>query len=251
MAHLELHDGVALLRMRYGKANAMSVESLESLHAALQAVPSHGARAVVLTGDGRAFSAGLALPTLLAHDRDTMRGFIGRFGAIMRAVFTCPVPVVAAIDGHAIAGGCVLALQADWRVMAAGSARIGLNETQLGIGLPTSVIEPLKLAIPPASYVPVALEGRLVPPDAALALGLVHEVVLPETLLQHALDKARTLGAIPPRAFAQVKAALRRPALMAWDTTGAEESERWLDTWFSPDGRQRLEAAVAAIQGRS
>ena len=98
-----------------------------------------------------------------------MQQFITASATSCCACSAAPRPIVAAINGHAIAGGCVLALQCDWRVMVdAPEARIGLNETQLGIGLPTSVLEPLKLAVPPASLVPIAYEGRLFAPEEAL-----------------------------------------------------------------------------------
>jgi enoyl-CoA hydratase len=241
---LEMKHDVALVRMRFGKANAMSAAMLEALDETFARLPERGARAVVLTGDGRTFSAGLALPTLIDLDRAGMRAFIGSFARAMQRVFTCPLPVVAAIDGHAIAGGCVLALQADVRYLAEGKARIGLNEVQLGIGLPAAVLEPLKLVVPAPSLLPIALLGELVDPERARALGLVDALFPPEALEGAALERARGLARVPGSAFAQVKAGLRRSALEAWRSRDEEETERWLDTWFSGDAQGRLRAAV-------
>jgi enoyl-CoA hydratase len=245
-----MDDQVTLLRLEGGKANAMSAAVLDQIERLVDGFESGPTRAAVLTGYERYFSAGLALPTLIELDRPAMKRFIERFGQVMLRVFSCARPIVAAINGHAIAGGCVLALQCDWRILVDGEARIGLNETQLGIGLPASVLEPLRLAVPPASMVPIAYEGRLFSPPEALALGLVHELCGADELLPRATEKARALAAVPSTAVAQVKLGIRRPALDAIARHAADETERWLDTWFSPDGQRRLREAVAQLTAR-
>jgi enoyl-CoA hydratase/carnithine racemase len=245
-----MDDGVTLLRLEGGKANAMSVAVLDQIDTLIDGFESGPARAAVLTGYERYFSAGLALPTLVELDRPAMKQFIERFGRVMLRVFSCARPIVAAINGHAIAGGCVLALECDWRILVEGEARIGLNETQLGIGLPAVVIEPLRLAVPPASLVPIAYEGLLFSPPEALALGLVHELCPPEELLARASARAQALASVPSTAVAQVKLAIRRPALEAIARYSADETERWLDTWFSPGGQTRVREAVAQLTRR-
>jgi enoyl-CoA hydratase len=242
-------DDVALLRLHGKKANAMTAELLDALERLVDDFEKSPARAAVLTGYERYFSAGLALPSLVDLERPAMRRFIDRFGAVMLRVFACPRPIVAAINGHAIAGGCVLALQCDWRMMIDGEARIGLNETQLGIGLPSSVLEPLKLGVPPASLVPVAMEGRLFAPAEALALGLVHELAPAAELEARATARARALAAVPSMGSAQVKLGLRRGALDTIARHADEETERWLDTWFSPEAQARLRETVARLRG--
>jgi Delta3-Delta2-enoyl-CoA isomerase len=242
-------EDVAILRLQGGKANAMSGEVLDLIERLIDRFEASEARAAVLVGYERYFSAGLALPLLVELERPAMKQFIDRFGQVMLRVFQCARPIVAAVNGHAIAGGCVLALQCDWRVMIdAPEARIGLNETQLGIGLPSSVLEPLKLAVPPASLVPVAYEGRLFSPGEAVALGLVHELCGAGELEARATERALALAAVPSTAVAQVKLGLRRAALETIARVSEEETERWLDTWFSPAARERLLAAVAKLK---
>lgn len=241
-------DEIAVLRMRAGKANAIGPAFLEAMRARVRELAASDASAVVLTGDGRFFSAGLALPELVALDRAAMRDMIRAFEEVMEAVHALALPVVAAIDGHAIAGGCVLALQCDRRLMAAGGAKIGLNEVALGIGLPPSAVEALRAAVPASSVLDIALRGELFVPDAARALGLVDEVVPAGELEGRAVDLARELGA-NGAAYAQIKSALRQPALERMRASREEAIERWLDTWFSPLGRARLEAAVARLRG--
>jgi enoyl-CoA hydratase len=242
-------DDVMLLRLQGGKANAMSPAVLDLIERLIDDFERSPARAAVLVGYERYFSAGLALPLLVDLDRAAMKAFIERFGEVMLRVFRCARPIVAAVNGHAIAGGCVLAPQCDWRIMVDGAdAKIGLNETQLGIGLPSSVLEPLKLAVPAPSLVPIAYEGRLFAPTEALALGLVHELAPAGQLEARAMQRALALASVPSTAVAQVKLGLRRGALDAIRARSAEETERWLDTWFAPPARERLQAAVQKLR---
>jgi enoyl-CoA hydratase len=248
MDTLEIRNGVALLALNAGKANAMTAQCLDTIDAMLARLEASEARAAVITGYEKFFSAGLALPNLIDLDRPQMKQFIERFAAVMMRVFDQSRPIVAAINGHAIAGGCVLALQCDWRIMSEGELKIGLNEVQIGIGLPSVVTESLQLAVPPASLVPIAMEGHLFSPARAKELGLVHEVVPASSLLDCAFDRARELAAPPSSGVAQVKAALRRSAREAMTRYGAEETASWLDSWFSPEGRQRVRATVDKLR---
>jgi enoyl-CoA hydratase len=245
---IEARGSVALLQMNAGKANAMGAEWIAKLDALLDELARSSARAVVLTGYEGFFSAGLELPSLVGLSREDLAAFVERFGAVMLRLFELPRPVVAAINGHAIAGGCVCALQADERLMARGPAKIGLTEVTIGVGLPAGAIEPLRCQVPASALRPIALEGRVFSADEALALGLVHEVVASEDLLTRALARAEELGKIPPLAFAHTKAQIRRPVAEAVRAAMASgDTARWLDVWFSPEAQERLAAAVARL----
>jgi enoyl-CoA hydratase len=243
---IEQIGDVALLRLEAGKANAIGLEFLSALDALVQRLG--GARAAVITGQGKAFCAGLDLPSLIDLDRATMRGFMRRFEEVMLRIFELPMPLVAAINGHAIAGGCVLAMQADLRIAADRDTRIGLNETQLGIGLPAVVLETLRFQVLPTSLPTVAMEGRLFTPREALQLGLVHELVPEADLLETALRRAAALAALPPVGVRRVKADLRRAAARAARDSSAEQAEQWLDIWFDPGAQERLRATVARLR---
>jgi enoyl-CoA hydratase len=125
--------------------------------------------------------------------------------------------------------------------------RIGLNETQLGISMPSIVVEALRIAVPAASLSPIALEGRLMSPADALGLGLVHEIAAADELLAQATAKARAYAALPAAAIAHVKHALRAPSLEAIARRAEGDVARWLETWFSHDAQARLRAAVARL----
>jgi Delta3-Delta2-enoyl-CoA isomerase len=246
---IERHGNVALLRLESGKVNAIGPRFVEQMESLLDGLGDAGA--AVLVGQGSTFSAGLDLPALVDLDRPAMFAFIERFNAMMLRIFELPIPVLAAVNGHAIAGGCVLALQADLRLLADRELRIGLNEAQLGIGLPAVVLETLRCQVPASSLSPIALEGRLFGAREALVLGLVHELVPEGQLLEKALQRAQALAALPPAGMRQIKAALRRPVSQSVRAATAAESERWVSSWLDPRSQARLRETVARLQQRA
>jgi enoyl-CoA hydratase len=243
----EAHGDVALLRMRAGKANAMNTAFFEALSHALD--ETCDARALVITGDGTAFSAGLALPELIELDRSGMGEFTDRFERTMAKVLACKCATVAAINGHAVAGGCVLALMCDERIVVAEGARIGLNEIRLGIGLPSIVVEPLRLRVAGPAFAAIALEGELVDGRRAVELGLAGECRDRDGVVARAIVRAAALGQAPV-AYAQIKRAILRPVLAAVDAYTVDDREAWLDSWFSPHARRQLVAAAERIRPR-
>jgi enoyl-CoA hydratase len=245
--HLERQGAVALLRMNAGKANAINPRFLELLGKLLDELAAAPPGALVLVADGRAFSAGLDLPALIDLGTAELTDFIRRFSTTMLRVFTLPWPVVAAVNGHAIAGGCVLALQADQRVMASGEGRIGLNEVKLGIGLPAAVVETLRCQVPAGSLFPLMAEGGLFSAEDALRLGLVHEVVAPAKLLERALERATALATLPKLAFAHVKASLRRQALASIQASEPTDAAGWVTTFHAPAAQRLLRDVVSRL----
>jgi enoyl-CoA hydratase/carnithine racemase len=241
---LERTDSVAVLHLIGGKANAMSAPLLERLHDLVEQAELSGAKALVITGYETFFSAGLSLPPLVGLERDAMRAFMLVFERAMLRVFRCGLPVVAAVNGHAVAGGCVLALQCDVRLMADGPYKIGLNEVRIGLGLPASVIETLRLAVGVVAQREIALGGALYLPEDAKRVGLVDEVVPTADLLPRAIARA---GQATGLAYAQIKRALRQPALDAYAARAETERERWLDTWYAPEAQRFVAETVARL----
>jgi enoyl-CoA hydratase/carnithine racemase len=244
-------DTVTVMTLSAGKANALDAALLDVITQTVDTVVADGARALVITGEGTTFSGGLALPSLIDLDRARIRALMATLRVAMQRVLEAPIPVVAAINGNAIAGGCVLALMCDARIMVQrterGAPRIGLNEAQLGLGLPAIVLEVARGKLPVGSHVPVMYEGGLFEPAAARAIGLVDEVVTPDQFEARVLERAVELAGAAPVAFAQIKRAHLAPIVEAIERTDARETEPWLDTWFSPEGQRRLREAVARI----
>src|SRR5437870_2865283 len=165
-----------------GKANAMSLDFCEALTARFAAVSS--ARAVVLTGTGAIFSAGVDLVRLLEGGAPYIRKFLPALSTMLATVFSHPAPVVAAINGHAIAGGCVLACGADRRLMVRDGGRIGVTELLVGVPFPPAAMEIMRYAITPQFFADAIYSGATYTPLEAVARGFIHEVIEPQALLE-------------------------------------------------------------------
>ena len=196
---------MAILRMSYGKANAMSLDFCTAFSQRLEEFRASSAGALVIIGNGQIFSAGVDLLRLSDGGASYVRQFLPALNAMFTAVFSCAKPIVAAINGHAIAGGCVLACAADQRVMASGVGRIGVTELLVGVPFPAIAMEIMRRAVVSHRFEEVIFRAATYLPDDAVKLGLVDEVVEPEVLLQRAVVAAATLAALSPAAFALTK----------------------------------------------
>jgi enoyl-CoA hydratase len=203
-------DEIAILRIEHGPVNALDAELLEALADTLDDVEGR-AKAVVLTGTGPAFSAGADLNRLLDEGSQYVEAARPHATRAFERMFTISLPVVAAINGHAIAGGCVIALACDHRIMASGDHRLGLAELKVGVPFPAWALEIVRFAVAPPHLQRLIYSGRLVTPDEAFAAGLVDEVVAPDELMERALKIARRFASIPAATFALTKRSLRDP----------------------------------------
>jgi enoyl-CoA hydratase len=192
------------------------------------------------------FCPGLDLVTLLEYDRPAMERFMTAFGDMALGLFALPKPVVAAISGHAVAGGCVLALTADHRILRRG-AQIGLNEVRVGVPLPWSVALLLRAAVPPQALSRVALLGSNFTDDDALGLGLVHEVTGAEGFEAACLARLEEFAERDPRAVALTKTYLRAAPLAEMRAHVAARRADFLDAWFSAEARARIRAVVESL----
>ncbi|HEY7246558.1 MAG TPA: enoyl-CoA hydratase/isomerase family protein [Xanthobacteraceae bacterium] len=243
MIELTQQDGMAILRMADGKANAMSLEFCELLTARLEELHASAARAIIITGQGRIFSAGVDLVRLLDGGVPYIRRFLPALCKMLAAVFACQKPLVAAVNGHAIAGGCVLACAADRRLMGQEAGRIGVTELPVGVPLPQIALEIMRCATAPEHFADVLLSAATYAPADALRRGLIHEIVDPGILLQRALDRADALAALPPAAFAVTKRQIRQAPLerAKLDETRAEVER----IWTAPETVNRIRDYVA------
>lgn len=228
MLHVQQRAGVTVLRMEHGKVNVLDLELLTLLAETMDGLTD---AAVVLTGTGSSFSAGVDLRRIVNSDARHTDAFLSALSRALLAVFRHPRPVVAAMNGHAIAGGCVLAAAADARLMSGGS--IGLTELRVGVPFPTAAVEIVRYAVGSATH-PLAMFAELLDPQQAHAMGLVHRLCPPGRLLEDAVEWAGRLAAIAPETFALTKRQLHAPA----ETLIAERTERddadvrrqWTDT---------------------
>jgi enoyl-CoA hydratase len=229
---IEMRGAIAVARMAYRKANALDTSFCHTLLDGLEALAAGPARAVVLTADGSIFSAGVDLIRLLDGGAEYRAAFVPLLSTLVRALFTFPKPLVAAVNGHAIAGGCVIACTADHRIMARGPARIGVPELLVGVPFPTAALEVVRFVVPAHQVQAVVYGGATCAPDDALAVGLVDELADAHSLLDHAIEAARRLGELPARAFVLTKRQLRGPTLARIEAGAARDVEvekEWSD----------------------
>jgi enoyl-CoA hydratase len=206
----EVTDNVARITLDDGKVNAMTLAVFEGLNAVLDRAERERPGALVLGGREGVFSAGLNLKVLPTLPPDQLRTTMIAFGRTMLRVFTFPIPTVAAISGHAIAGGAMLAFACDLRFMAEGPFRLHLNEVAIGLPLPTWAIVLAESAVPPRRRTEAILHARAYTPDEALERNIIHGVVRPAgLLLDEALAVATPLAALDQRAYALSKARYR------------------------------------------
>lgn len=231
MIHREDRDGIAVLRIEHGRANALDAELLERLEERFRELEEERPDAVVLTGTGSIFSAGVDLFRILDGGRAYLERFLPVLGRSLERLFAFPGPVVAAINGHAIAGGCILACACDLKVMADGDGRIGVPELRVGVPFPVAALEILRFAVPRQHLQKLAYVGRTYGPRDAQAWGLVDELVAPERLTERTLEAARELAAIPRGSFELTKAHLRRPTLERIRSYRGEIDPRVADLW--------------------
>jgi enoyl-CoA hydratase len=207
-------DGVAEITLDDGKVNAMALAFFTGLGEALDRAERERVRAVVIAGRPGVFSAGLDLkvmPTLAPED---LRRTLLAFGRTMLRVFTFPVPTVAAVSGHAIAGGAILAFACDLRVVAEGPFRIHLNEVAIGLALPSWAIVLAESAIPPRRRTEAILHARAYSPDEAAERGIVDAVARPAgAVVEQARAAAAPLAALDQAAYAVSKARQRARAV--------------------------------------
>ncbi|HYX26165.1 MAG TPA: enoyl-CoA hydratase/isomerase family protein [Thermoanaerobaculia bacterium] len=240
------HGAVRELRLDRPPANALSPELIAALRAAVEGAPEAGARALVLSGAPGRFSGGLDVPHLLQLDRPAIAATWRDFYGLLRALAASPIPVVAAITGHSPAGGAVLAIFCDARVMAAGDFRIGLNEVQVGIPMPPVIFHALRRLVGPGQAERLCVTAQLVPGDEARRIGLVDELVPPEGVVARAVEQCNALLALPPQPMA-ITRRLARADLVALFAADEAEIAGLVEQWFSPETQGPLRALVERL----
>src|SRR5262245_55384625 len=213
-----VRDKVAEITLDDGKVNAMTLPFFEGLGAALDRAERERPGVLVIAGRPGAFSAGLNLKVLPTLGADELRRSLLAFGRTMLRVFTFPIPTVAAITGHAVAGGAMLAFACDLRIAAEGPFRIHLNEVAIGLPLPSWALALAHSAIPQRWHTEAILHARAYSPDEALARGIVDAVARPATaVVDEARAAATPLAALDHAAYAESKKRHRAPAVR-WAT---------------------------------
>jgi enoyl-CoA hydratase/carnithine racemase len=248
--NVENNDGLMIVRMARGKANALNGAMVEELSAAIgEAGTSESVRGVVLASDrAKFFSGGFDVLEVFDYEREKMTEFFGRFIDLYEGMLRLAKPIVAAVSGHAFAGGAVLALASDSRVMAEGKFGFALNEINIGLALPPGMIRMAVVAVGARHARELVLEGRTVTPAEALEIGLASELAPPDAVLERAVARARNLAAKPPLTYGAIKESFNEVTGLPPTASDRQALGRFIEHWFSPESIQHRQMLVDSLR---
>jgi enoyl-CoA hydratase len=247
---LERRGAVALLQMKDGKANTFDLGFLRDLGAAFDEARLHDGRAVVLTGSGAIFSGGVDLFQVLDGGHRYVAELLPLLRKTLEMVFDFPLPVVAALNGHALAGGCILALACDHRVAADRAMKLGIPELVAGVPFIYIGIEIARSALAEGALRDLVYSGRALGLEEALRAGMVDEIVPADRVLERAVEVAEELARIPGVSFGITKHQLRLSALDRCARLGTAADDRTVQAWSAPETHAALRSYLERILGR-
>lgn len=238
---LSVDDGIATVALNRPKVNAINEHVVSELRDVFRELAlDKQVRAVILTGRGSFFSFGFDIPGFIDYPKEEFHRFILSFSDLVQRIFVFPKPVIAALNGHAVAGGCVLAIACDRRIMVTGKAKIALNELTLGASVFTSIAEILKYTVGPRTAQLLLYTGKMNSAEEALAMGLVDKVVTAEDVNDAALGAANELSGCDVFAFGSVKRLLRKEALDRIENHERGSVSDFVDIWYSENTWEKL-----------
>src|SRR5262245_4444640 len=247
---LTRNEGFAVLRFDRPPANAIELGCLREMEAVLGELERDaGVRALVLTGTGSCFSAGLDLKVVPGYGPAEQRETVLAIDRSLARLYGLPMPTVAALNGHAIAGGLVFALACDQRIGVRGAHRIGLTEARAGTPFPAVAMAVVQAELAPAAARRLVLAARNYGSEQALADGVLDELVAPEALLERAQAVARELAAAPREAYARIKQQLRAETLAELRRIAETGDDRLADSWLGAGTRAASAALLAGTRG--
>jgi enoyl-CoA hydratase len=247
MIDICVQSNIATLVMADGKVNAMNIEWCQLLSSRLSELESDAnIEAVVLTSGEKVFSAGVDLKRVVAEEPAYVQPFIDSLCTCFRDTFTFKKPLVVAINGHAIAGGCIVASCGDFR-LATSRARIGLPELRVGVPLPAIAIEVVRRVASPMAFQAMLNSGANYRDEKAIAVGLADQIVEKESLLESAIEHAQKLAAIPAATFQIMKQQIRQPSLQQADHLEEKFGHQVREVWNSPKIRETIQQYTARL----
>ena len=251
MIKVEHRESITILSFDHGKVNTIDIELFTELIKQLENLEKSECKAVVLTGAGSSFSAGVDLFRLLKDGNAYIEAFVPLLTSGLLKLFTFPKPLVAAVNGHAIAGGCIVACACDYRLMAKGNGKIGAPEMRVGVPFPTLPLEILRYVIPKQHFQEIVYTGRLCSPKEAIRAGLIDDVVESKNLLEHALSIAERFAAIPIQSFQSTKRLMRQPAIDRFEKYRQIFDDEVLQIWKSEEIHAVIKGYLEKTIGKS
>lgn len=246
---VSIKDHLAIITLDRGKSNALNAEMITELNDMLKNISAdQNIAGVIITGKEHFFSAGLDLIELYNYGEEEVKSFWNLFLDFVATLTSFKKPLVAAVNGHSPAGGCVIALACDYRIMSEGKYIIGLNEVPVGIIVPNSIFQLYAFWIGQAHASRSLLEGKLFSPEEALQIGLIDEVVNPASILTAAERKIRKYMAMERNTWEQSKLNIRKELIATADADQSESLDAMLKQWWSPSTRSILKTIIDNLQ---
>lgn len=244
-----IKDHLSLITLDRGKSNALNREMITELNDILTNISSDpNIAGVIIAGKEPFFSAGLDLIELYNYNEEEAESFWHLFLNFIANITSFKKPLVAAINGHSPAGGCVIALACDYRVMAEGKYVIGLNEVPVGIIVPNSIFNLYAFWIGSANASRSLLEGKLFSPEEALKIGLVDELVNPASILTAAERRIRKYMGMERNTWEQSKLSIRKDLIASTSADQSEALAVMLKQWWAPTTRGILKTIIDNLQ---
>lgn len=241
----KVEDHIMHILLDRGKSNAMHLEMVDELiEVVIDAKNNPSVEGIILTGKEHFFTSGLDLITLYDYDRDQMENFWKSFMMLVRELVAFPKPSVAAVTGHSPAGGCVLAICCDYRVMADGEYIIGLNEVPVGIVVPQNIFSLYSFWLGHSIAYRSLLEGKLFKPSEALAIGLLDEVVSFDRIQNAAIRKVKAVSQFEKNAWQSSKLNFRKDLIDSFSAGHEELIKQVLEQWWRPSTRAILKTII-------
>ncbi len=243
---VEISGTVAILKLCRKTTNAINHPLVKELSVALQDIHSNDdVHSLVLTSENdKFFSIGLDIPQLYNLTREDFQLFFHDFNQFCIDLLSFPKPTFAAITGHAIAGGCILTLCCDYRIIAEGRKLMGLNEVKLGVPVPYPAACILPYLVGDRNAREMMYTGKFYSPEEAFSMGLVDEVVPIEQVQSMSIEEATTLSAGSAQAFAQIKMSHLEPIKTHIEKRLEDKEQRFIDRWYSDETRHNLKEAI-------
>ncbi len=242
------HGTVRELRLARPPANAINPELIEILIEALNDAAG-SCEAIVISGRPGMFTAGLDVPELIQYDRDQMLQVWNQFLRMLKTIARLPVPSAIAITGHAPAGGIVLALYGDYRIMPRGDFITGLNEVQVGLVVSPVIHRALERAVGPRTAEKILVTGKILNAEQALEIGLIDELADdPDDVVRRAVNWCEQMLAFPRLAMSTTRSMVRADLIRLFDENSIMDVEKFVDVWFSESTQAALRNLVERLQ---
>jgi len=234
-------EKIATVTLNRPKVNALNEPLIDELRAAFDDIENNDdINAVILTGQGSFFSFGFDVPEFMSYPKDSFERYVFSYSELIKKIFMFPKPVIAALNGHTVAGGCILALACDFRIMVPGKAKIAMNEITFGSTLFTSAVEMLRYAVGSKSSQDIVYSGKMLSAEEAFSLGLIDKSAGEDDFISIVAKTAQYFAAKDLVAFNSIKKLLKLETIKKIDEEEKDTISEFVDIWYSENMRENL-----------